>query len=99
MAALRLLSDIFIQVQTTDALSGSTQEHLYAGSFTIVGDWLPYKILKESGVVFNSVRSISEINGFIKSFNPECTDFKETNISAIGMLSSWKYTIKDWVML
>ncbi len=99
VAALRLLSDVFIQVQITDALSGSTQEHLYAGSFTIVGDWLPYKVLQESGVVFNSVRSISEINGVIKSFNPECTDFKETNISAIGMLSSWQYTIKDWVML
>ena len=99
MAALRLLSDIFIQVQTTDALSGSTQEHLYAGSFTIVGDWLPYKILKESGVVFNSVRSISEIIDIIELFNSECTDFKEKNIYAIGMLSSWQYTIKDWVML
>lgn len=99
VAALRLLSDIFIQVQTTDALSGSTQEHLYAGSFTIVGDWLPYKILKESGVVFNSVRSISEIIDIIELFNSECTDFKEKNIYAIGMLSSWQYTIKDWVML
>lgn len=83
----------------TNNIFNSDIINYYAGSFTIVGDWLPYKVLQESGVVFNSVRSISEINGFIKSFNPECTDFKETNISAIGMLSSWKYTIKDWVML
>ncbi len=52
IAKLRLESDLVLNIQTSDAFSGSLQEHLYAGSLLLVGDWLPYKILDEKNVFY-----------------------------------------------
>ncbi len=50
MAELWIISDITVNMQTTDALSSSIKEALVAGSVVITGDWLPYKIYEEMGV-------------------------------------------------
>ena len=53
-AKLRIAADLVINIQKTDAFSGSLQEHLYAGCLLLVGDWLPYSILHEKGVFYKT---------------------------------------------
>ncbi len=43
---LRVISDIMIQIQDTDAFSSSMNEYLYAGNVIITGAWLPYNAIK-----------------------------------------------------
>lgn len=52
IAKLRLEMDLVINIQITDAFSGSLQEHLYAGNLLLVGDWLPYSLLDENQVFY-----------------------------------------------
>lgn len=49
---IRMVSDITINIQTTDALSSSITEHLLANNVVIVGDWLPYEIFNEMGIYY-----------------------------------------------
>ena len=50
--SLRSLTDLYINVIKSDALSSSTQEHLFSGNVVIVGDWLPYNIFEENGLFY-----------------------------------------------
>lgn len=52
---LRLISDITINTQTTDALASSIKEAFAAGDIVLVGDWLPYNIYEELGVIFEKI--------------------------------------------
>jgi len=47
LAEIRVISDITVNIQTTDALSSSIKEALLAGDVVITGDWLPYKIYED----------------------------------------------------
>lgn len=47
LAKLRILSDVVINIQVTDALSSSLIEYFYAANIMLLGDWLPYQFLKE----------------------------------------------------
>jgi hypothetical protein len=55
---LRKASDLFIQVQKTDAFSGSMQEHLFCKNVVVTGGWLPYSALKEKGILFETIDNI-----------------------------------------
>jgi hemoglobin-like flavoprotein len=55
---LRKASDLFIQVQKTDAFSGSMQEHLFCKNVVVTGGWLPYAALKEKGILFETIDDI-----------------------------------------
>lgn len=52
LMSLRTLTDLYINIIESDALSSSTQEHLFCGNVTIVGDWLPYSIFEENGIFY-----------------------------------------------
>ncbi len=52
LMSLRLITDLYINIIESDALSSSTQEHLFSGNVTIVGDWLPYSIFEENGIFY-----------------------------------------------
>lgn len=52
LMSLRQITDIFINIVVSDALSSSTQEHLFCGNVVIVGDWLPYSIFETNGVFY-----------------------------------------------
>ena len=50
--SLRIITDIAINIQTSDVLASSLQEHLYCGNILIVGEWLPYSIYDENGIFY-----------------------------------------------
>ena len=58
---LRIVSDVALNIQTTDSLSGSIQEHLYAGSALIVGRWLPYEMFEQMGASVRRVETAADI--------------------------------------
>lgn len=66
MAKLRIETDIVVNIQKTDAFSGSLQQHLYAENLVLVGDWLPYSVLDDHQVFYkqttltNLTHNISE---------------------------------------
>lgn len=91
VARLRLTSDVVINIQTTDAFSGSLQEHLYSGSVLLVGDWLPYSILDKIGVFYMKC-SLDSIKVQIENCINNINTYKERssqNISKMHELSSW----------
>lgn len=61
VARLRINTDIFIQLQKTDVLSGAMLEHIAAGSIVITGDWLPYDDLYNMGIELIRVSKRSDV--------------------------------------
>ena len=47
---LRLATDIFINIPSSDQMAASMLEHLAAGSVVITGTWLPYQHVIEKGI-------------------------------------------------
>jgi hypothetical protein len=62
VAKLRAFTDIQIQMPTTDALSASVMEVMYAGNFVITGNWLPYSPYEDSELIFYKAANYNELN-------------------------------------
>lgn len=62
MIKVRIETDFVVNIQKTDAFSGSLQQHLYAENLVLVGDWLPYKVLDDHQVFVKrtSLENLSE---------------------------------------
>ncbi|MFZ4724000.1 MAG: hypothetical protein ACOYMD_00990 [Paludibacter sp.] len=99
LSKLRIITDIIITIQKSDAFSAAIQEHLFAGSFLIAGDWLPYDIFQERGIFYtktnlkNLTFSISEAYFKMESIKIACKE----NKLLINNLSSWKNSVNDWI--
>ena len=97
----RIVSDLLITIQKTDALASAIQEHLYAGGIIIAGDWLPYGTLSEMGV-FYLTASLETLTDTISHTIDNHIDLKETNTGNKEILkgfSSWDSVICDWLMI
>ncbi len=103
LGSVRLCTDIMINLQTTDQLSGSMQEHIYAGNYIIAGGWLPYDIFIELGI--NSmfrIASFAELNKklidlILKIEEEHYQNGNEINQEIIWKLSSWEANINKWI--
>lgn len=90
-AHLRMFTDLTINIQKTDAFSGSLQEHLYCGNVLLVGDWLPYEILDKNEVFYlkTSEKNLTEsIKDAINNIN-EYKEKASKNKQKIWEISSW----------
>lgn len=99
MAKLCLESDIMIQLQKTDAFSGSMQEFMYAGNLIITGEWLNYAELRDNDVFFYEINDFSQINVLLANIikNIKLEKLKvQNNSSELYKLSSWEGNIKKW---
>ncbi|MBO5465779.1 MAG: glycosyltransferase [Alistipes sp.] len=89
LADLRLMSNIALNIQITDALSSSLIEHIYAGSTLVVGNWLPYSIFSKFGIRYISIEE-SEISNTIQQLcESDNSNINFANISAAKQMSSW----------
>lgn len=66
---LRLNSDVFINLQDSDQLSGAMLEHLCADNIVITGNWINYDVLKHAGVAYHSIDSISDLSSLFDSLD------------------------------
>lgn len=91
--SMRIISDIAVCVQFSDALAASVQEHIMAGSVFVGGDWLPYGEIQDKGIYMkrsgkDSLASvIGDIIDNIEEEKAQCQRNKEIQYS----FSSWKF--------
>lgn len=101
VAAIRKLSSIVVNMQTTDAFSGSLQDALYVGNILIIGEWLSYPLLEENGVFFlkASFASLADTVADVvlrkDYYQSQCTG----NHDIMKSLTSWPAVIGDWAKL
>ncbi|HBX52992.1 MAG: hypothetical protein A2275_12075 [Bacteroidetes bacterium RIFOXYA12_FULL_35_11] len=99
LAETKILSDITVNCQTTDALASSIKEAMTASNVLLVGDWLPYQVYEKLGVFFER----SNKNDFlIRFFNilenldlykKKCQHNKEI----ITRFASWKSVLPKFI--
>lgn len=100
-AKLCLATDLFIHAQTTDALSASLQEFLYAGATVLNAAWLSYPELAEDGVVMYSFSSWEELTDRVYDYlgrgelGPDAEMLNRTAISK----RSWEHMAPLWSAL
>lgn len=102
VAKLRLVTDVFINVQKSDQLSGAMQEHLYAGSVVITGSWLPYEILYRKGVKLVRIDGLAELGNSLNKVVNHLDEFKigtDINRSVIEETGLWSKNINHWIHL
>ncbi|MDQ3635255.1 MAG: hypothetical protein M3405_12225 [Acidobacteriota bacterium] len=101
IAEVRIISDITINMQTTDALASSIKEAMVAGDIMLIGEWLPYEIYKNLGVFYltTSFETLYEKLKYILNNFDELRDKSEANREKILNFASWKILINDWIKL
>lgn len=63
VAILRIATDVFVHSQTTDGLSGSIREVVYAGAILLNPEWIKYDKFDKDGVeyvVYNDFNNLTE---------------------------------------
>lgn len=97
---VRLVSDYAINMQTTDSLSASIQEHMFAGTNMIVGDWLPYGVFEAMGVPVRRVGDARDITTALEAAGPDRkTAGSPPYADRIYEHSSWRSNIDKWMDL
>ena len=95
---LRIASDYALNVQTTDSLSASIQEHMFAGSRMVVGKWLPYSVFEKIGVPLRKVATAEEICAALEStLDTAAERSRPTYADRIYELASWSSNIGKWL--
>ncbi len=98
IAKLRIVSQIVINAQITDAFSGSLQEHVFSGNILLAGNWLPYKILADNNIKYWPIAK----DAFAPELESAITNFENykaqtiNNATNIYNLSSWQSKISVW---
>ena len=101
IAKLRLASDIFINIQTTDQFSMSFQEYLYAKNVVVSGDWLPYSCLRDKKIFFLST-GLDELPYKIEEVVSNLSYFEKfliNNSEIIYEFGAWENNIDSWISL
>lgn len=100
VAELRLICDVLIHAQTTDAYAGSIMESLYAGAVVMNASWLRYKDLPDCEhrvVEFASIEEIPEkLAEVIRNYDfyrNRFTDMKEV----IYAINGRETTTREWL--
>jgi hypothetical protein len=102
IAQLRMAADILVQVQTTDQLSGSMLEHLFAGNVLITGAWLPYDLMKDQGLVYWTTGSHEELSSVLSDCIGDLSARKlaaSDNKKRVWEMTSWSHTAPRWSAL
>lgn len=99
--SMRIISDIAICIQNTDALAASVREHIMAGSVFIGGDWLPYTLFLNEGMYFrptsldNLSNTIEDVIENIKEEKRKCLN----NTDLMYNYSSWTRRGEDYLKM
>lgn len=99
VAVIRKTADIVINVQNTDAIAGSLQDHLYCGNVCIFGEWLNYSPYIRNNIYYIKT-SMGDIAKHLKDVLHQYEDYHNLclgNHDKIKKLFSWESTIKNQV--
>ena len=99
MAEYAIISDIMTHVQTTDQLSATMLEEMFAGSIVIAGSWLPYHSLHEMGIYFLDIDTISDVTRTLQEVVFDIGIYKEKcagNKEIIRKNYTWDEQASKW---
>ena len=100
VAFLRLITDLFIHIQTTDGYNASLQEFILAGAQCVNGSWLVYDTLEKYGVPYHKLDTVNNlpclINDFFSSRLPSLIVPNEC-IEEIRKGKDWEVVLPEWV--
>lgn len=97
LSLLRLKTDILLQLQETDQLSGAMLESIFAGAHIITGGWLPYQTLDALNLKWSKINDFSELPEKLIRLLCLSSEEKERNKELISRMFSWEYRIKNWL--
>lgn len=98
IAKIRLVSDVVVNMQDTDAFSGSLQGHLYCGNVLIIAEWLHYVPLDRTGVFYlkssfeTLEEKVTEVIQNMELYRARCAN----NSRLMRELTSWEAVTKTW---
>lgn len=95
VADLRIVTDVFINAQTTDAFSGSVCENLYTETILINAKWLRYQEFIDYNFKYLEFNDIGEIGQMIKRVLEEKFDVSR-NKELVWGIRSWETCIPKW---
>ena len=97
IAVLRRATDIFIQAQITDALSGTIREVLYSGTILINPSWIKYREFDKIGIEYLQYDNIDDIADIVvRVLDGTYTVDTKKNKEKIYNSFSWKAVIDKW---
>lgn len=102
VAKFRLITNLLIQMPTTDALSSAMTEVLYAGNTVVAANWLPYDILGKNGVRLMILNGFNELPGFLEDFSENSVGYNAENRQNSKAIKEFLFpekTTSDWVRL
>ncbi|MCF6222634.1 MAG: hypothetical protein L3J34_02785 [Flavobacteriaceae bacterium] len=98
LAVLRVISNININIQITDGFSASISEAIYAKNIVITGDWLPYEIYEDWGILMY-FENIDKIGNRIIDVINHYDEYREKikgNDTIIYNKLSWNAVLPIW---
>lgn len=104
VAALRVATDVMISIPSSDQMTASMLETLYAGGHVITGQWLPYDLLDRSKVIYSRIPSPGDLGSCLVDLlaGHDRQGFltpDHHNRQVIGSLFAWNSTVGDWLDL
>lgn len=97
LAKLRVITDIFINAQTTDAFCNSIKEYMYSKTQIINASWLHYPEIDTLQLKVNEFSNFDQIPSLLeKQLNEEELEW---NREIIGKNSSWETCRQRWAKI
>lgn len=96
MAKLCLSVDLYINAQTTDAISATMLELICAGAKVINGNWLSYAFLDKNGIEYDTFDTFADLSSIIEKYISYDMSFAKTNRSIIKNEFSWTEIKRKW---
>ena len=97
MAMLRASTDVFVNVQPTDAASGSMQESMLCGAHIIFGSWLDYSGFNYPRERWWAVDDVAQVGSVITDVLTQRSARPRTWITDAGTTIDWEANAEAWV--
>lgn len=99
LACLRLAMDVFLNMETQDALSATMLEYLCAGTMVVNGEWLDYSDLEQDGIQYIKVKQLGDLPKVMSEIIETPILVNEQNSYKIRHFSLWSEWVHKWLAL
>lgn len=100
VAILRLCADAFLYGQTTDALSSTILEYMYAGAVLVKPIWLKYSILEKNHISYIEYKKFEELTDIVRKLLEGklqfCKEKFSDNANKLWNMNSWGKLQSEW---
>lgn len=106
LSAYRAVTDIYVNMRTSDQLAGAIIESLFEGALLISGAWLNYSTFDDIGIYYKKVRDFEALTTCIDESVENIMEFKDNyripNIEIVAkefslnvVMEKWKHIYQD----